>query len=465
MHRRTRKILIVVGVIVVALAVGYGIALARATAELRAAYKALEQDGRPMVAAELIPPEIPEAENAAPFCLHAADMLKQQAVTRKKNLLEYAAGLAYSYIGDASDPNEREELTNLLGQEKAKSALAALEQGLQCPSCRFEYDYDNGLWSESFPVRDLRHLACLWAARACLEAEAGRGRQAWDMVLAQFKFADALRHEPLVRRQMARLGIVNDLCRVVHRLCELAPPDEADCRKIEPLLEAHTSVEPLVYATDAERLLRGEWLFNLSQHQLYEALQGDGMIFSFGGGPGAFSRLVFRGIAFRPRLVADHAAYLQMMRGGVQLLEGPYDVSETHINQTMGNPKEQPFLTGELAPPIVFARKIHCTAVAQVHLTRAGLALLRYREAHGTFPEMLEALGLEGLDDPFVNQPLHYRTTDAGFLVYSVAEDLKDNDGAPRRPLDTTGRRPKFPEYDLLWRFPQATASAVDAGG
>jgi len=464
MHRRNKKILIVVGAIVVAFALGYGVALARSMAKRRAAYEALEQDGRPMVAAEFIPPEVPEDENAAPYYLYAADVLKQQAVTRKKTLLDHLAKLASSVIGGTSEPGEREELVTLLEQENVVAALAALEQALECPACRFDYGYDNGLWPEPFPVHDLRELARLWGARACLEAEAGRTAQAWDMVLAQFKFADALYREPLVHRQVARLGMVSDLCHIVRRLYEIAPPNEADRRKIETLLEAHIDVEHLVHAADAERLLRGEWLFNAPQDELYEAMSRDGMMFSYGRGPTVFSRLVFRVIAFRPRFVADHAAYLRMMRGGVQFLEDPYDLSESHIHQAMGNPADQPLLTGQWKPAIVFAKRIHCGVVARVRLTRAGLALLRYREAHGAFPDSLDALGLESLIDPFIEAPLHYRSEAEGFIVYSVGEDQQDNGGAPRRPLDTSGRRPKIPEYDLLWRYPREAGRQPGSG-
>ena len=99
-----------------------------------------------------------------------------------------------------------------------------------------------------------------------------------------------------------------------------------------------------------------------------------------------------------------------------------------------------------------------------VHVSRGGLALLQYRKAHGAFPESLDVLGLENLTDPYVDKPLHYRTEAEGFIVYSVGEDQEDNGGTPRRPLDTSGRRPKVPEYDLLWRFPRGTGQAADSG-
>ena len=464
MHRRTKKILIGVGVVVVVLAVVYGIALARSSMKLRAAYAALEEDGRPMVAADLIPPEIPDAQNAAPLYQKAAGLLKKQSVTKKKTLLEHSGTLAFSFMGDNFEPEKRAELDEMMAREVVISALALVEEALQRPACRFNYDYDNGLPTEVFESRDLRFLARLRGAHACLEAEAGRAAQAWDMVRTQFRCADALSHMPTAGEHFSRLGIIADLCQTVRKLYEIAPPSEEDYQKIEALLADHVDIAPLVDAVDAERLLRGEWLFNLSQNQLYEALRGDDQSLLGHGGPEVFARLVFRVIAFRPRFVADHAAYLQLMRSGVQLLEGPYAPPGSDVEEECRDLAHRSLLTRQMAPGIVFGKRVHCGMVAQVHITRAGLALLQYRKAHGTLPPSLDALGLENLIDPFAETPLHYRTEAEGFVIYSVGEDQKDNGGAPRRPLDTSGRRPKVPEYDLLWRFPRATDPATGGG-
>lgn len=65
---------------------------------------------------------------------------------------------------------------------------------------------------------------------------------------------------------------------------------------------------------------------------------------------------------------------------------------------------------------------------------QAGVALARYRLAHGSWPERLEALVPEELaqipSDPFDGAQLRYRPRPDGALVYSVGADLKDDGGA-----------------------------------
>ena len=459
MHRRSKKILIGVGVVVGVLVGIYGIALTRATLKRRAAYRALEQDGRPMVASEFIPPPVAETENAAPLYLKAVQRLKAQSITRNKDLLEYLAGLAIAFIREECDPEKRAEFDKLMAQENVGSALATVAEALERPACRFDYDYDNGLCVEPFAPRDLRDLARIWAAHACLEAEAGRTSGAWDMVQAQFRLTETLRRAPAMSPQFFRFSMIRDLCYITRRLYEIAPPDEADYQKIETLLANSVDIAPVVHALDAERLLRGEWLFNQPRGQLYEAVKDSTMFLGGDDAPEVFARLVFRIIAFRPRFVADHTVYLQVMRDAVHVVESPFAPPEAKIHQTYEDIPAWAVLAHELTPRIEYVKGFHCRMVAHVHMTRAGLALLRYRDAHGTFPDSLEALNLEGLIDPFVEAPLHYRTEGEGFVIYSVGEDQKDNGGTPRQPLDTSGRRLKRdPEYDLPWRYPRATS-------
>ena len=92
--------------------------------------------------------------------------------------------------------------------------------------------------------------------------------------------------------------------------------------------------------------------------------------------------------------------------------------------------------------------------VTHLHLTRAGLALLQYQQAHGAFPETLAALGVEGLTDPYTGKSLLYRPEGAGFVVYSVGQDGQDNGGFPKPEREDSDPRRRHAPYDEVWRFP-----------
>ena len=107
-------------------------------------------------------------------------------------------------------------------------------------------------------------------------------------------------------------------------------------------------------------------------------------------------------------------------------------------------------MTNILVPAMYRIKEIHLEDMARIRITLVGLALLQYREAHGSFPPALDALGLKGLFDPFSDQPLRYQAEGNGFLLYSIGKDQKDNDGAAKQPKQKT-------DYDVVWQFPSGS--------
>jgi hypothetical protein len=71
-----------------------------------------------------------------------------------------------------------------------------------------------------------------------------------------------------------------------------------------------------------------------------------------------------------------------------------------------------------------------------VHEALIACALERYRLAHNSYPETLDALVPQFLaqipPDIIGGQPLHYRRTNEGkFLLYSIGWNEKDDGGKP----------------------------------
>jgi hypothetical protein len=158
------------------------------------------------------------------------------------------------------------------------------------------------------------------------------------------------------------------------------------------------------------------------------------------------SRRRFHRATSRARFVADHATYLQLLGKSVQFFEGPYEPQDGATRKELGHLKGRYPLTDRLAPWLDTTKAFHCEMSAWVQVTRTGLALLRYRQTHGAFPDTLNALDLDGLIDPYTRKPLCYRNEQGQFIVYSVGSDLTDNGGKEQE------RHPRKGD-DLVWRF------------
>ena len=457
MRRRSKWVLAGIGILIVVLGTWYGVALARSTARLRAAYAALQNDGRPMRADEMTPAKVPDEQNAAVLYEKAASMLKAQPFSptaREKDLLKRLANLSDAPFRKTDDPDKLArqkqdvaELKQLMAQDVVVQAISLIEQGTQRPACRFDHDYGR-VTSFSLPATDdLRDLISVVGAQVYLEAQAGRSEKAWSMIPTMLRFADAPGNEPGVAACYNRSGMIRYSCATAQRLCETAPPDGQTYRRIESLLTSYDDVKPFIRALDAERLLIGEPVFSLPDDELFEAMRKDPHA-GQDREPTLGYRMTFRRVTFRPRFIADHAAYLEAMRKHTLLYGGPYAPKDSQAHKEIDRLLNQGYITGKLLPSIWGDQWIYCRAVAFIRITRAGLAAIQYKQAHGTWPPSLDSLGLKDATDPFTQQPLHYRAEGGGFIVYSVDEDQQDNGGITE-PLEPRGGR------DIVWRFPE----------
>ena len=464
MRKRTVRILTGVAVIVLALGLSYGIAVAVGAARLRRAYATLEKDGRPMRMADVVPPEVPDTENGALLYESAALLLKAEpagqspdspsgesvkdAIDREKNkdLLGRLASLSIELSDGKITPQGRQELEQLMGRKAVDYALSSIETGTQRPICRQRRDYNAGINVLLPGLSDARSLARIVGAKARLEAEAGAMDLAWHLAVTQAKLADSYRSEPILFSQLVRMGIILLSCATVQRLCDIAPPGPEERERIETILRTDDDVTPLILAVDGDRLIFGEWLFSGSKEQLYKTMPD---FWHEGSSRSPYKNwLTVKWITFKPLLLADHAKYLEIMHTYAQSLEHPYSPASA---EDIGRHR----LTGMLVPALGRIRTLHCRMTAQTHIARAGLALLQYRTAHGAFPATLDALNLDSLSDPFVQGPLHYRAEGEGFIIYSVGEDQTDDGGTPKpERRDSDPRKQRDEGSDIVWRFP-----------
>jgi hypothetical protein len=444
MRKRTVKILTVIGITVVALGVIYAIAVGVSSAKLRRAYADLQKDGRPMKLADVIPPDVPDAENAALLYESAALLLKAQPAPDEKdgNLPDYLRGLYNKFVTGSLEPDKLAEFKQLIEQDIVTQALSLVEQGTTRKSCRFDHDYNAGFNMLLPHLADLRDIVRILGARSCLEAEAGRPDDAWNLALTQLRLADALRSEPILISFLVRMASIGTTCDTIQRISKIAPPNEEQYKTVESLLSDYEDRKPLILALDGERLLCGEWAFNL----LRTGSARDLMV-NINSDSGSGEVLLRLYSAFKPLLLADQAAYMRTMDEYTRFAQQsspPNDVS------TIDRKGEQLWsrlnvVTSMLVPAISRVNERYWETIAQMRITRAGLAVLQEKKTQGAFPQTLEKL--KNLDDPFSKEPLHYKSEGQGFIIYSVGSDHKDNGGSPKKKKQKT-------DFDIVWSYP-----------
>ncbi len=455
MKKRTAKILKGLAIVFVVLGLIYAITVSISSAKLRRTYADLKKDGRPMVPGQVIPREVSDANNAALLYECAIKLLKAQPAP-ENNLLHYLGDLSKSFIEESLDPDKLTELKKLIEQDVIALALSIVEQGTQRESCRFNLDYGDGLYTLMPHIPDLRNLARIFCAKIYLEAENGNSDTAWEMFQTYLKFADALRTEPTIVSQLVRMAAIRLSCKTIIKVCEIAPPNEQQYTQIQSLLKDFDDICTLIFSIDAERLLLGEQVFNLPKDELYktgiENIQKDtdGLIY----------KLLFYGITFKPIFLADHAAYLRYMHEGVRLAERPYSPEEAEVLEKEIQ-KKRHIVTSILAPALFRLKEIYFEMTAELRIAQAGLTLLQYKQNQGAFPDSLEALKLQNINDPFSDKTLFYKTEGEGFVLYSVGPDQVNNGGSGRRlrskfsnVFSSPRQKKQEKDWDIVWQFP-----------
>ena len=238
-------------------------------------------------------------------------------------------------------------------------------------------------------------------------------------------------------------------CETITKLCEIAPPNAQQSGDIQSLLKDLDDIQPLINSIDAERLLIGEWVFNLTKDEMYTTnlqLYTHNLQYNDEDDTGLLPKLIIFGITFKPLFLADHAAYLRFMHDGTRFLERPYSPKQGEILEK-GVQKKRYIVTRILTPAIFKVKEIHCQMIAQLRIARAGLALLQHKQNQDAFPATLEALKLQNINDPFSEGQLLYKTEGQNFILYSVGPDEKDNDGSPRQ-------KKQEEDWDIAWHFP-----------
>jgi HEAT repeat protein len=113
-------------------------------------------------------------------------------------------------------------------------------------------------------------------------------------------------------------------------------------------------------------------------------------------------------------------------------------------------------------------------AEAERRILITAIALERYRNTHGSYPQSLADLAPEFLKatpvDFMDGQPLRYHLSDGHFLLYSVGQDCVDHGGKIQKPptaeeMVTTLRNPNAaaPRYDIVWPLPASSTQLVTA--
>jgi hypothetical protein len=395
----------------------------------------LPPDGLPQTLAELDAwyVEPPTGQNAATFNLRGIKAMQIKDADKIANL---------PVLGNSLTPLPGTPLPPLVNSALAtfmhrnREALQFFAQGAQYEQSRYPIDLTKGSNTLLPHLMGIKRGMQLSEMAAILDAENNDEKQAANDVLMTLALARSLKAEPVLISQLVRAAgvflAVDALNQVVNRTT-LSP------ESLSGLSKALQNMED----SDA----RGEG-FN-------RAMAGE--------------RAMHLGLFVNPNKLARYLSTLgttdmpdEQRRRMVEHLKQPgslkeeQDYFETTFQQLLSARKEA-FPERLKVADLIRQRGSEATArgllfcgwyfdnssvsreagcLANLRLALTAVALEQFRAAHDNrYPASLSELIPNNLDavltDPFDGQPLRYRKQSAGYVLYSIGADLKDNGGKP----------------------------------
>jgi hypothetical protein len=405
-------------------------------AEAEAAIKA---DGRPTEIGAILPPDIPDGDNASVDYQAAANRLREEP-RDDGDLFAQLTAAAADLIGDSPDPDALDRFRALYESGAVGEALAMIEDGALKEGYRNDLDFSLGVHLELPHISELISFAKILAATVRVQAADGDQAGAWDTALTALRLANALEEEPLLISQLVRIGTMKVAIESIRGL-DYSAATPGHLAAVDGLLARFDNHEPLVAAIDSERLM-GESFFSRSWDEIGPFVGGDHADWGTRIGMGAYRILP-------PLRHMDRAARNNALRAFAANLEQPFSPEDHSISGRIMEDVAAYNLVTRATTPAIFAFKKRMTvSFAESRVTRAGIAAIRFREQHGSYPADLAAIGGIDVTDPFTGQPLLYRPEGAGFSISSVGANFTD-DGSPGNPGTSD---------DIRWRYVEPAA-------
>jgi hypothetical protein len=327
-----------------------------------------------------------------------------------------------------------EQLRGLRAElERVKPALEEADRLADLPEGRYPV-----VWTLVTMDARLDDLQSSRSVADMLRHEASRRAQDGDMVgacreeLALINTGRSIGNEYSLIPLLVRTSVLSVATAALERLLAQGEPDEQSLTAVQRLLEREDRETPA--ATVAA--FRGERALT---HRMLEAMErGDISLSSTGAAPTVGERL---GDVLNAGMVRhSHALLLRYLTDSVEAARAPGPEQQTRLKELdaayldLDRRHDRRALLATMLLP--GTRKVMASVPRKLSWLRSAVAAVaaeRYRRAHGTWPESLEALVPEYLErvpaDPYDGQPLRYRRLADGVVIYAVGPDGVDNGG------------------------------------
>ncbi|WOO43641.1 hypothetical protein [Rubellicoccus peritrichatus] len=419
--------------------------------ELAAAKQRLIDMGAPMTIEELLPPPVPEDENAAPLYLELIAMEEENpAIAEAEEEIEaltedYDWGEVFSL---SLVEEQFDELEQILNREELAEYFALLEKITDRSYFQPDWDYNKGPSLLVPEVGTQMTATRLLLAKAVLDLRQNEEANAAKYAEQALQIANHANQSYILVSMLTAAAIRNSVFVFIESF------DQASDNGLPlELIESWASnkmVDNWVNALDMERLGMGGTIFPAildGDDRQRQSLFGEDEIglSKISSNPG-----------MRWFFVYDYAHYLNSMADSREFALLPYCGSiddERRVSEasSMEAAEKYRIVSRIILMPTAMVRTNLVKADSKQLLTLTGLALSAYNKDHDKYPNSLGELVPDYLDeipvDPLTGGGFVYRPEGEGYLLYGLGPNRVDDGGTTNEDGEADDE-----EGDLLWK-------------
>jgi len=387
-------------------------------ARSRSALARLKASGAPTTWGQVIPPPVPDDQNAA--------LLYEKALAL---VTGRPSDALYEYAG--SNPAERRKTQSQVASILAldSSTLHLLAEAAKRPKCRFNRNWSDPINMSFVEMSRLKPLAPLVSAQAVLQADRGDLPGALQTWLINAAMVKHLESDPLLISQLTAVAITAIAAASLPQVLEDHHPGPDACRRAARALARLDLTRSWVRAFEAERVLSHRWMREARLNPL--SLQGGAP-----PAPGlkASAQAALTAAAYQLVAPLDDAAMLRAWEKQIALARKPYRQTVKQFEALERDIPPYALLTRTFVGS-TFGRAVGARdrGIAYVGMMRVELGLAAYRTEFGGYPkslgELRTALHWDVPRDPFSGRDFVYHRKGGGFVLYSIGPDLRDDGG------------------------------------
>lgn len=397
---------------------------------------------------QLVPPEVPEADNFAAEPWAAKALFTEPAPHAPAPFLEIGRGFGNWKEGR---PHDWVTLRNALGSSDLSALMAssapslqALEVAVERPACRLTVDYP----AHNMPIiRNMRQATRNLALRASLALARKDPASALTDIQTAVRMAEHLASEPSLYAQLTHESVLSIALQPVWEGLEYHQWDEASLMRLEELFRPIDILASARKGWEGERVTIAGMLQSAAESASRPGQRNHGWAPSFFG----------RGWLYRNLLEVDQyylGSYL-----------GPIDAAHHRIHPENHVPfqewqrersyRKDLLIADRTAPHAPQLLASHGYLQCMIDLTRIVCALERHRMTQGGYPEKLDDLrpgflaDLPG--DVATGTPLHYARTHDQFRLYSLGWNQRDDHGRTAWKIEEGEKKRNVLEGDWAW--------------